>query len=94
MVDSWYDSYLGVVVLVRVVNGQLKKNQKIRLMATGATYTIDRVGIFTPKLNTVEVLGPGEIGFINAGIKSVSDCRVGDTITNDYKTYNFSAIRI
>ena len=85
LVDSWYDSYLGVVVLVRVVNGQLKKNQKIRLMATGATYTIDRVGIFTPKLNTVEVLGPGEIGFINAGIKSVSDCRVGDTITNDYK---------
>lgn len=83
LIDSWYDSYLGVVVLVRVINGELKKNQKIRLMATGATYTIDRVGIFSPKLNEVNVLGPGEIGFINSGIKSVSDCRVGDTITED-----------
>lgn len=83
LVDSWYDSYLGVVVIVRVINGQLKKNQKIKLMASGATYTIDRVGIFTPKLNKVDILGPGEVGFINAGIKSVSDCRVGDTITND-----------
>ena len=83
LVDSWYDSYLGVVVLVRVVNGILKKGQKIRLMATGATFSIDRVGIFTPKLNEIETLGPGEIGFINAGIKSVSDCRVGDTITEE-----------
>tara|TARA_B100001123_G_scaffold433568_1_gene558504 strand:- start:892 stop:2694 length:1803 start_codon:yes stop_codon:yes gene_type:complete len=83
LIDSWYDSYLGVVVLVRVINGQLQKNKKIRLMASGAKYTIDRVGIFSPKINEVDFLGPGEIGFINAGIKSVSDCRVGDTITDD-----------
>ena len=83
LVDSWYDSYLGVVVLVRVVNGELKKGQKIRFMATGATYNIDRVGIFSPKATEVDSLGPGEIGFINSGIKSVSDCKVGDTITDD-----------
>tara|TARA_Y100000590_G_scaffold355797_1_gene409725 strand:+ start:6439 stop:8241 length:1803 start_codon:yes stop_codon:yes gene_type:complete len=85
LIDSWYDSYLGVVVLVRVINGNLKKNQKIRFMASGATYTIDRVGIFSPKTIAVDLLGPGEIGFINAGIKSVSDCKVGDTITEDKK---------
>ena len=83
LVDSWYDSYLGVVVLVRVINGQLKKNQKIRFMATGVTHTIDRVGIFSPKPTEVDILGPGEIGFINSGIKSVSDCKVGDTITDE-----------
>ena len=83
LVDSWYDTYLGVVVLVRVINGQLKKNQKITLMASGATYTINRVGIFTPKLNEIDILGPGEVGFINAGIKSVSDCHVGDTICEE-----------
>ncbi len=83
LVDSWYDSYLGVVVLVRVVHGSLKKNQKIRFMAAGATHTIDRVGIFSPKPTEVDTLGPGEIGFINSGIKSVSDCKVGDTITED-----------
>ncbi len=83
LVDSWYDSYLGVVVLVRVVNGELKKGAKIRFMATGATYTIDRVGVFSPKATEVDSLGPGEIGFINSGIKSVSDCKVGDTITDD-----------
>ena len=83
LVDSWYDSYLGVVVLVRVINGQLKKNQKIRFMAAGATHTIDRVGIFSPKPTEVDTLGPGEIGFINSGIKSVSDCKVGDTITEE-----------
>ncbi|MDA0967860.1 MAG: translation elongation factor 4 [Proteobacteria bacterium] len=83
LVDSWYDSYLGVVVLVRVINGQLKKNQKIRFMASGATHTIDRVGIFSPKPTEVDTLGPGEIGFINSGIKSVSDCKVGDTITEE-----------
>ena len=83
LVDSWYDSYLGVVVLVRVINGQLKKNQKIRFMAAGVTHTIDRVGIFSPKTTEVDNLGPGEIGFINSGIKSVSDCKVGDTITDD-----------
>ena len=85
LVDSWYDSYLGVVVLVRVMNGELKKNQKIRFIATGASHTIDRVGIFSPKLTEVESLGPGEIGFINSGIKSVSDCKVGDTITEEKK---------
>ena len=83
LVDSWYDSYLGVIVLVRVIHGQLKKNQKIRFMAAGATHTIDRVGIFSPKPTEVETLGPGEIGFINSGIKSVSDCKVGDTITEE-----------
>ena len=85
LIDSWYDSYLGIVVLVRVVDGELRKNQKIRFMATKATHIIDRVGIFTPKLTEVESLGPGEIGFINSGIKSVSDCKVGDTITEDKK---------
>ena len=83
LVDSWYDSYLGVVVLVRVIHGQLKKNQKIRFMAAGATHTIDRVGIFSPKPTEVDTLGPGEIGFINSGIKSVADCKVGDTITDE-----------
>ena len=83
LVDSWYDSYLGVVVLVRVIDGELKKNQKIRFMAAGVTHTIDRVGIFSPKPEEVASLGPGEIGFINSGIKSASDCKIGDTITDD-----------
>ena len=83
LVDSWYDSYLGVVVLVRVIDGKLSKNQKIRFMAAGVTHTIDRVGIFSPKAEEVDSLGPGEIGFINSGIKSVSDCKVGDTITEE-----------
>ena len=83
LVDSWYDSYLGVVVLVRVIDGELKKNQKIRFMAAGVTHTIDRVGIFSPKPEEVASLGPGEIGFINSGIKNASDCKVGDTITDD-----------
>ena len=88
LVDSWYDSYLGVIVLVRVINGQLKKNQKIRFMAAGATHTIDRVGIFSPKPTEVDTLSPGEIGFINSGIKSVSDCKVGDTITEEKNPTN------
>ena len=83
LVDSWYDSYLGVVVLVRVIDGQLKKNQKLRFIAAGVTHTIDRVGIFSPKPKEIESLGPGEIGFINAGIKNASDCKVGDTITDE-----------
>jgi len=83
LVDSWYDSYVGVVVLVRVIDGELKKNQKIRFMAAGVTHTIDRVGIFAPKPEEVASLGPGEIGFSNSGIKSASDCKVGDTITDD-----------
>ena len=83
LVDSWYDSYLGVVVLVRVINGKLEKNKKIRFMASKVTHTIDKVGIFSPKPEEVESLGPGEIGFISSGIKSVSDCKVGDTITDE-----------
>ncbi|MGH7096511.1 MAG: translation elongation factor 4 [Stellaceae bacterium] len=83
LVDSWYDPYLGVVILVRVKDGMLRAGQKIRLMATGAVHAIERVGVFTPKGVPVEVLGPGEIGFITAGIKTVADCRVGDTITEE-----------
>jgi GTP-binding protein LepA len=83
LVDSWYDAYLGVVVLVRIVDGTLKKNQRIRMMGTGAAYDVDRVGVFTPKLTPAEELGPGEIGFLTASIKEVADTRVGDTITDD-----------
>src|SRR5246500_1389668 len=83
LVDSWYDLYLGVVILVRVKDGELRAGQKIRLMATGAVHGVERVGVFTPKGVAVEALGPGEIGFITAGIKTVADCRVGDTITED-----------
>jgi GTP-binding protein LepA len=85
LVDSWYDSYLGVVVLLRMVDGVLKKGQRIRMMGTGAAYEVDRVGVFTPKLVNVEELGPGEIGFLTASIKDVADTRVGDTITDDRK---------
>jgi len=83
LVDSWYDPYLGVVILVRVKDGRLVPGQKIRLMATGATHQVERVGVFTPKGVAAPELGPGEIGFITAGIKAVADCRVGDTITED-----------
>ncbi len=85
LVDSWYDSYLGVIVLVRVVDGTMKKGQRIRMMGTGAAYEVDRVGVFTPKIQEAETLGPGEIGFITASIKEVADTRVGDTITDDRK---------
>jgi GTP-binding protein LepA len=85
LVDSWYDLYLGVVVLVRIVDGVLKKDQHIKMMGTGATYEVDRVGVFTPKLVNVGELGPGEIGFLTASIKEVADTRVGDTITDDRK---------
>src|SRR6201993_2861193 len=83
LVDSWYDAYLGVVVLVRIVDGVLKKGQRIRMMGTDASYEVDRVGVFTPKLVTVDELGPGEIGMLTASIKEVADTRVGDTITDD-----------
>ena len=83
LVDSWYDPYLGVMTLVRVRDGVLKKGMKIRMMATGATHTIERVGVFSPKPTAVDQLGPGEIGFINAGVKTVSDAKVGDTITEE-----------
>jgi GTP-binding protein LepA len=83
LVDSWYDAYLGVVTLVRVVDGELKKGAKIRMMATGTVHDVDRVGVFTPKREYTESLGPGEIGFITASIKSVADCKVGDTLTEE-----------
>jgi GTP-binding protein LepA len=85
LVDSWYDSYLGVIVLVRIVDGVLKKGDRIRMMGTGAAYEVDRVGVFTPKLLNMGELGPGEIGFLTASIKEVADTRVGDTITDDRK---------
>ncbi|WP_455474196.1 translation elongation factor 4 [Bartonella sp. B30(2025)] len=83
LVDSWYDTYLGVIVLVRVIDGVLKKGQTIRMMDTGAKYPVERVGVFTPKMVQIDELGPGEIGFITASIKEVADTRVGDTITEE-----------
>ena len=83
LVDSWYDPYLGVVVLVRIRDGRLVRGQKIRMMAAGATYEVDRVGVFTPKPKDMAALGPGEMGFITAGIKAVADVKVGDTITEE-----------
>ncbi len=85
LVDSWYDPYLGVVTLVRVKDGVLKKGIRIRMMAAAAAYDLDKVGIFAPKAADVAELGPGEIGFIIAGIKTIADCKVGDTITDDRK---------
>ncbi|MBX7147104.1 MAG: translation elongation factor 4, partial [Alphaproteobacteria bacterium] len=83
LVDSWYDAYLGVVILLRVKDGVLKKGMKIRMMATASTYEVERVGVFRPKPELTGVLNPGEIGFITAGIKAVADCQVGDTITDE-----------
>lgn len=83
LVDSWYDPYLGVVVLVRMIDGVLRKGQKIRMMAAGTAYTIDQVGVFTPKNTPVKELYPGEIGYLTASIKEVADTRVGDTITEE-----------
>jgi GTP-binding protein LepA len=85
LVDSWYDSYLGVMTLVRVYDGTIKKGQRVRMMQTGAVHPIDRVGVFTPKLTEAKELGPGAIGFVTAAIKTVADCRVGDTLTDDRK---------
>lgn len=83
LIDSWYDSYLGVIILVRIKDGVMRKKTQIRMMSNGATYLVDKVGIFTPKMQDVEALYPGEVGFITASIKSVSDCSVGDTITDN-----------
>ncbi|HHZ10248.1 MAG TPA: elongation factor 4 [Rhizobiales bacterium] len=83
LVDSWYDAYLGVIVLVRVIDGVLKKGQTIRMMGTGAKYPVERTGFFTPKMVPADEIGPGEFGFITASIKEVADTRVGDTITED-----------
>ncbi len=85
LVDSWYDAYLGVVVLVRIIDGVLKKGQRVRMMSTDASYLIDRVGVFRPKQELKDQLGPGEIGFFTAAIKQVADTRVGDTITDEKK---------
>ncbi|MCC8417269.1 MAG: translation elongation factor 4 [Rickettsia endosymbiont of Bryobia graminum] len=85
LVDSWYDSYLGVVILVRVIDGVLRKNMRIRMMATNSSYNVENVGYFTPKKHISDVLSPGEIGFFTASIKQVADCKVGDTITDDKK---------
>ncbi len=85
LVDSWYDSYLGVIVLVRVIDGVLKKGDRIRMMHTDATYPVDRIGVFRPQMDPIDTLGPGEIGFLTASIKQVRDTRVGDTITHEKK---------
>ncbi len=82
LVDSWYDSYLGVVILVRVVDGRLMRGQKIRFMATAAEYTIEKIGYFTPKMVDADSLNTGEIGFIITGMKTIHDCKVGDTIVD------------
>jgi GTP-binding protein LepA len=83
LIDSWYDSYLGVIILVRVKDGVLRKKQNIRMMSNGLDYTIDRIGIFTPKMTDTEQLSAGEVGFITASIKSLEDCQIGDTITDN-----------
>ncbi|HEV2557179.1 MAG TPA: translation elongation factor 4 [Microvirga sp.] len=85
LVDSWYDAYLGVVVLVRVVDGVLKKGMTIKMMGTGAAYGVDRIGVFSPKMTEAADLGPGEVGFLTGSIKEVADTRVGDTITEEKK---------
>ena len=83
LIDSWYDSYLGVVILARVKDGILRKKQNIRMMSNGLDYVIDKIGVFTPKMKDTEALYPGEVGFITASIKSVEDCKIGDTITDN-----------
>ncbi|MFT9258714.1 MAG: translation elongation factor 4, partial [Acetobacter sp.] len=83
LVDSWYDPYLGVIVLVRIKEGRLKRGMKIRMMSSGGVHQVDQVGVFAPRMTPVESLGPGEMGYINAAIKTVADCNVGDTITDD-----------
>ncbi|MFV0626786.1 MAG: translation elongation factor 4 [Alphaproteobacteria bacterium] len=82
LIDSWYDTYLGVIILVRIKDGVLRKKQQIKMMSNGATYQVDNLGYFTPKMQYVDALYPGEVGFISASIKSVSDCHIGDTITD------------
>ncbi|MEX3014316.1 translation elongation factor 4 [Gymnodinialimonas hymeniacidonis] len=83
LVDSYYDPYLGVVVLIRVIDGKIRKGDKIQMMATGGKYGIDKLGVFRPKMQDIDVLGPGEMGFLTASIKQVRDTRVGDTITHE-----------
>ena len=85
LVDSWYDSYLGVIVLVRIIDGVMKKNDRVKFMANGTVHGIDKIGVFRPQMQDVAELGPGEIGFITGSIKQVRDTRVGDTITSERK---------
>ena len=82
LVDSWYDAYLGVIVLIRVIDGRLKKGEKVKFMSNGSIHHVDRVGVFRPEMENIDSLGPGEIGFLTASIKQVRDTRVGDTITH------------
>ena len=88
LVDSWYDSYLGVVILIRVIDGKITKNMKIKMMSTNQEHIIEKVGVFTPKPKDVEELNPGEIGFIITGIKNLSETKVGDTICDAAKPLN------
>ena len=85
LVDSWYDSYRGVIVLVRIMDGQLKKGDRIRMMQNGSVHHVDRIGVFRPAMTEIDSLNPGEIGFLTASIKQVRDTRVGDTITHAKK---------
>jgi GTP-binding protein LepA len=85
LVDSWYDSYLGVIVLVRIMDGVLKKGEKIKMMQNGSLHHVDRIGVFRPEMTEIDELGPGELGFLTASIKQVRDTRVGDTITHEKK---------
>jgi GTP-binding protein LepA len=85
LVDSWYDPYLGVVVLVRIMDGVLKKNDRVKMMSNGTIHQVDRIGVFRPAMQNIDELGPGEMGFITASIKQVRDTRVGDTITHEKK---------
>jgi GTP-binding protein LepA len=83
LIDSWYDDYAGVIVIVRIVQGSIRSGQKIRMIGTQATYEVGQVGYFTPKRVEAHALNPGEVGYVTAGIKQIADCRVGDTITNE-----------
>ncbi|EAQ47643.1 GTP-binding protein LepA [Roseobacter sp. MED193] len=85
LVDSWYDAYLGVIVLVRIMDGVLKKGERIKMLSNGSTHHVDRIGVFRPEMEVIDELGPGEIGFLTASIKQVRDTRVGDTITHEKK---------
>ena len=85
LVDSWYDAYLGVIVLVRIMDGVLKKGERIKMLSNGSVHHVDRIGVFRPEMQMIDELGPGEIGFLTASIKQVRDTSVGDTITHEKK---------
>ncbi|MEI7670107.1 MAG: translation elongation factor 4, partial [Pseudomonadota bacterium] len=85
LIDSWYDNYLGVVILVRIIDGSLSKGMKIHMMSNGSSHLVEQVGVFNPKKKSVESLSPGEVGYIITGIKQVADCNIGDTVTDDRK---------